>query len=166
MNRAGERITGYHEQELLGLDVARVVAPEHVARASAIPGPTPTNAALPVYELNVVDLASALEAVARQVAADAPVELTTEVMGIPCPMPAVVENNLLRIGQEAMTNAVRHSSARRVRTELRFEPEGLRLVVTDDGAGFDLDSLAHATSGRFGLLERDLLQLVSVDSLG
>jgi signal transduction histidine kinase len=86
------------------------------------------------------------------VAADAPVELTTEVMGIPCPMPAVVENNLLRIGQEAMTNAVRHSSARCVRTELRFEPEGLRLVVTDDGSGFDLDSLAHATSGRFGLI--------------
>jgi PAS domain S-box-containing protein len=54
MNRAGERITGYHEQELLGVDVARVVTPEHVARARAIPSPDPRNAAVPVYELSIV----------------------------------------------------------------------------------------------------------------
>jgi PAS domain S-box-containing protein len=98
------------------------------------------------------DLASALEAVARQVATSGTVELKTEVFGTPCPLSAVVENNLLRIGQEALTNAVRHAAAKVVRTELRFEPECIRLVVTDDGSGFDVDGQAHANNGRFGLI--------------
>jgi PAS domain S-box-containing protein len=98
------------------------------------------------------DLASALEAIGLQVAADASVELKTEVFGTPCSLPVVLENNLLRIGQEAVTNAVRHAAAKQVRTELRFEPECIRLVVTDDGSGFDVHAQAGANDGRFGLI--------------
>ena len=49
-------------------------------------------------------------------------------------------NHLYRIAQEALTNAVRHSGARRVRLELRTDAQRLRLRITDDGAGLP----AHA----------------------
>jgi len=43
---------------------------------------------------------------------------------------------LLRCAQEALTNALRHSGAQRVRLRLGFEPAGLVLTVEDDGRGW------------------------------
>ena len=47
--------------------------------------------------------------------------------------------NLLRIGQEAITNALRHAAPRRITVELDYRDDGLRLRVADDGAGFEVD---------------------------
>lgn len=44
---------------------------------------------------------------------------------------------LLRILHEALTNAVRHGRAERVRVQLSTENGGVRLQVADEGAGFD-----------------------------
>ena len=46
-----------------------------------------------------------------------------------------MELALYRATQEALTNAAKHSSARRVSVRLAFEPEETRLVVADDGVG-------------------------------
>jgi len=62
---------------------------------------------------------------------------------------AEVEREVLRIAQEAVTNAVRHAEAGRVAVEMRYEERALRLSVVDDGAGFAMDEVA---SGRFGLV--------------
>jgi signal transduction histidine kinase len=61
-----------------------------------------------------------------------------------------VENNLLRIGQEALTNAVKHGKANQIRIELRYEPQLFSLRVNDDGCGFDTSSVA--APDRFGLV--------------
>jgi signal transduction histidine kinase len=63
-----------------------------------------------------------------------------------------VENNLLRIAQEALTNSVNHASARILHVTLEFLEHGVRLTVSDDGCGFDVNAPAPAarTSG-FGL---------------
>ena len=53
------------------------------------------------------------------------------------PLPAATEVAAYRIAQEAMTNAVRHGEADHVCVSLARDPSGLRLVVTDDGGGFD-----------------------------
>lgn len=55
---------------------------------------------------------------------------------------AVVETDgraadVLRIAQEALHNAVRHSRARKVSVRLRDGGRALRLEVVDDGVGFD-----------------------------
>jgi len=102
--------------------------------------------------LDRADLPNALAAAARLVAASCAAAVDTKVVGAPRPLPASVENNLLRIGQEAITNAVRHAGARAIMAELRFEPGQVRLAVSDDGRGFDLDSTAHAGNGHFGLI--------------
>ncbi len=44
---------------------------------------------------------------------------------------------LYRIAQESLRNAVKHAGRTHVRVELRGEPDGLRLSVSDAGKGFD-----------------------------
>jgi signal transduction histidine kinase len=61
------------------------------------------------------------------------------------PLPPSQEEALLRVAQEALHNALRHSGAARVDLELRgLRPHGALLRVTDDGAGFDPDAVRRA----------------------
>jgi signal transduction histidine kinase len=60
-----------------------------------------------------------------------------------------VEIAFFRIGQEALTNALRHSGARRISLVLRREGSRLLMVVEDDGCGFDVG--AAQDSDRLGL---------------
>ncbi len=79
----------------------------------------------------------------------AQVKLQVEVEGPQRPLPAVVQNHLLRIAQEGFTNALKHARPKSVTIRLLFEEEEVRLLVLDDGAGFD--AAAAAAAGRFGL---------------
>ncbi|WP_457553948.1 sensor histidine kinase [Desulfobacula sp.] len=45
---------------------------------------------------------------------------------------------LYRIGQEAVTNSLRHSNATTITVELKNDEEGLILTIQDDGCGFSL----------------------------
>jgi signal transduction histidine kinase len=51
-----------------------------------------------------------------------------------------VTDHLLRIGQEALTNALRHARASTIRVELTFAEAEVRLVVQDNGQGFEAGS--------------------------
>ena len=62
------------------------------------------------------------------------------------------ERELLRIGQEAITNAARHAGAAHIRVDLREERDVIRLRVTDDGHGFDVAATTAAGHERYGLL--------------
>ena len=53
---------------------------------------------------------------------------------------------LLRVAQEAMTNAYRHGAANTIKVSLTLSPSKVRLKVTDDGCGMSL-KIALATSG-------------------
>jgi signal transduction histidine kinase len=66
-------------------------------------------------------------------------------------LPAVVESQLLRVAQEAVTNALKHAEATQIEVELRFSNDRLSLIVRDDGRGFDADHPPSASSGHFGL---------------
>ena len=59
---------------------------------------------------------------------------------------------MTRIGQEAITNAVRHADARRIRLDLRFEPGAIALCVADDGCGFDVDRVQSEAADHYGLV--------------
>ncbi|MER7518899.1 GAF domain-containing sensor histidine kinase [Streptomyces sp. NPDC126499] len=52
-------------------------------------------------------------------------------------LPAAHEEAMLRVAQEALHNALRHSGAARVTVSLSRSGQGARLTVTDDGRGFD-----------------------------
>ena len=56
-----------------------------------------------------------------------------------CDLPAHVETALFRIAQEALQNVAKHSAATSVQLSLAATGTGARLVVADDGRGFDVD---------------------------
>jgi signal transduction histidine kinase len=62
-----------------------------------------------------------------------------------------LENEVLRIAQEALANAVRHSQATRATIDLRYHPNELTLTVTDNGVGFQATDATLPTKGHFGL---------------
>ena len=53
--------------------------------------------------------------------------------------------SLLRIVQEAVSNAVRHGEADEVRIKLRQKDEGLVLEIKDNGVGFEADKINNET---------------------
>lgn len=79
-----------------------------------------------------------------------------EVTGEPFRLPPIVENNLLRIGQEAIANAVKHASAKRIDVRLFYSPQLVTIRVKDDGRGFDPDGTCGSDThfGLLGLRER------------
>ncbi len=121
--------------------------------------------------LEAGDLAAALSQVAGQLTAGTNVSAQVTVAGASRPLPARVESNLLRVGQEALTNAVRHAGARTVRARLEYGDAQVKLRIEDDGQGFDPHTTgAAANGGGFGLrgMRERLTQIggaLSVESL-
>ncbi|MCB8952826.1 MAG: GAF domain-containing sensor histidine kinase [Ardenticatenales bacterium] len=68
-------------------------------------------------------------------------------------MPARAADNLLRIGQEAVTNALKHAQAEHIDLHLTFDANAVRLTVRDDGRGFDPEQMP-AGYGLAGMRER------------
>ena len=71
---------------------------------------------------------------------------TVRVTGEERALPTKVEVVLLRAAQEALTNVRRHAAAHEAAVLLAYAPASVRLVVRDDGRGFD-----PATADGFGL---------------
>lgn len=65
------------------------------------------------------------------------VSAIVELTGVARTLPAKQEEELVRIAQEAVINAVRHAQATRVRVELRYEPSEVCVTIVDNGRGFD-----------------------------
>jgi signal transduction histidine kinase len=64
----------------------------------------------------------------------------------------VTEDNLLRICEEAVTNAVKHAAPSDIEVTLECNSTELRLQVRDNGCGFDPDNLNGSKNGHFGLV--------------
>ncbi|MBO4259246.1 GAF domain-containing sensor histidine kinase [Streptomyces griseorubiginosus] len=59
-------------------------------------------------------------------------------------LPSAQEEAVLRVAQEALHNALRHSAAQHVRVTLARHGTGTLLRVTDDGTGFDPKAVRRA----------------------
>jgi PAS domain S-box-containing protein len=71
----------------------------------------------------------------------------------PPELPGAADVELLRVLQEALVNARRHSDARRVEVVLDVDAHEARLEVVDDGLGFDTASVREGV-GLAGMRER------------
>jgi signal transduction histidine kinase len=79
--------------------------------------------------------------------------LKTEIniAGIYRALPPALENEVVRVAQEAVANAVRHSRASRVELDLRYHPDEVALRVSDNGCGFQATDPTLPSKGHFGL---------------
>jgi PAS domain S-box-containing protein len=68
-------------------------------------------------------------------------------------LPQAWQENLLRVGQEALTNALRYAHAQHFRTRLICNAKNVRLELSDDGDGFQLKD-RHDGFGLTGMRER------------
>lgn len=118
---------------------------------------TRTEARRSVWDLRSALLENdGLEAALREV-----VESASKASGIPVDLqitgprqtlPPRFEFHLLRISQEAVTNAIKHSKASRIQVQLEYRRDEVVLKVADDGSGFDSSGGGASQSGQnFGL---------------
>ncbi len=97
------------------------------------------------------DLAAALQSMVQEVTGDTAVKAALEVHGSPRRLGRQTERNIFRIGQEALTNALKHAQSCQVEIVLSFEPDRVELRVRDHGRGFDPCAQADRAKGGFGL---------------
>ena len=74
--------------------------------------------------------------------------------GVPCLLPTDAAHCLLRVGQEAIANALAHAHAKEITVELSFDTGQVCLRVRDDGCGFNPDVIEAGRFGIIGMQER------------
>ncbi|RNF80022.1 sensor histidine kinase [Streptomyces botrytidirepellens] len=87
-------------------------------------------------------------------AARAGLDVRIENNGTDSPLPAAVDLAAYRIVQESLTNAAKHSGAKRVVVQIRHENRELTLTVQDDGQGVPAHAVHGGGSGIAGMAER------------
>jgi two-component system, NarL family, sensor histidine kinase UhpB len=101
--------------------------------------------------LDELGLGPAIESHVRHVAEAAVMPVEVRVEGVGRLESPEAELALYRIVQEAITNALRHSRARRIRVEVERSNGVVMATVRDDGAGFDAEAILRAPMGEHGL---------------
>lgn len=101
--------------------------------------------------LEARDLATTLEEVGGNVARAGGVGFEFTLTGTAQPIPRKVEEHLLRVGREAVSNAVRHGRPTVIRMALQYGESSVTLHVSDDGCGFDVDETLAQHAGHWGV---------------
>jgi len=83
-----------------------------------------------------VDLLSSLEGSARKMVEGGTIKVTTISAGTPRALPPHIAFSLLRIGQEAIANAVRHADPSHLEISIGYQKYAVQLAIRDDGSGF------------------------------
>ena len=97
-------------------------------------------------------LAASLAQSARHLTETSDVRLRLQLDDVSKQIPTDTEYNLLRIAQEGISNALKHSGARDIEVTLDQDTEELRLTIKDDGAGFTAIADPAANAGHYGLI--------------
>ena len=118
------------------LALAVRTAKENLAEARALV------AALSPSALGSGSLPDAVRRQAARLAEESGPPCTFRTTGDERDLPTAVQVVLLRAAQEALTNVRRHADAREAAVLIAYTPTSVRLVVRDDGCGFDPASAA------------------------
>lgn len=89
------------------------------------------------------------------------------------PISPHVALNILRIFQESVNNSVKHAHAKEIKIELlQFDPQIIKLEITDDGIGFEKSEVMHSDNYGLEIMERRAaesniaLQIISEKGFG
>jgi signal transduction histidine kinase len=92
-------------------------------------------------------LTAAIAEYARTVGSSAGLRVHLSIDESTARLPAAIEAELLRIAQEAITNARKHAGAQNLWVTCEVDPPYVRIEVSDDGAGIS----SQRSDGRYGL---------------
>ncbi len=107
----------------------------------------------PIY-LEDLGFQPALEMLVHQADARSEADIRLEAPGAPRRLDPEVELAAYRIAQEALTNAVQHAQADHIFFRVTYDDAGVKLVISDDGVGFELAARLDTYTQRshFGLV--------------
>ncbi|HEY9154052.1 MAG TPA: sensor histidine kinase, partial [Opitutaceae bacterium] len=100
--------------------------------------------------LEGVELTQALQKLINLISVG-PARVALIIEGNPIDLSQATQHHLLRIAQEALTNAVRHAEATLITIKLVYKEKQVELVVEDDGKGFETNRILSKGIGHFGL---------------
>ena len=95
-------------------------------------------------ELEYLGLSVAVQSHCREFAEKYKIAVDCFCTGVPREMDSLLALSLLRIVQEALYNAAKHSQCKAMQVILRREGDTLFLSIADDGLGFDLEAARMA----------------------
>lgn len=96
-------------------------------------------------------LSNAFKQIADKTLSGSGIKFSIEVAGKEKQLQPGVEDNLLRIAQEAFTNIRKHSGAQNVKMHLHYKRLLTEMRIEDDGHGFDPQNPSSSGEGGFGL---------------
>src|SRR5438552_3731062 len=136
----------------------RKEANEHLRRASELARQSLNEARRSVHALRPQALQrgnfwEALKRIVKNTTAGTALHTTFELRGKLHELPPGWQENLLHIGQEALTNALKYAHPRNFETRLICNTKELRLELRDDGGGFKING-RHDGLGLAGMRER------------
>jgi len=103
-------------------------------------------------------LAVAVQTRLETVEARSGLQSTFQVDGVERRFPIEIEEDLYRIVQEALNNAVKHAKSQKVAVHLSYDEMHFSMKVSDDGIGFDPNEVGKGASrprlGLIGMQER------------
>jgi signal transduction histidine kinase len=102
--------------------------------------------------LEQFDLPGALSTSCKQLTDGTNVHVEVTAKGRVRPLSETMEENLLRIAQESLTNVIKHSGATTATIELDYGAQNVILQIQDNGRGFEQEKSAGPSQGHFGLL--------------
>jgi FixJ family two-component response regulator len=79
------------------------------------------------------------------------IDFRVHVAGRQQPLNPLIQQEIYRIGREALLNAFCHSGAKRVEVELEYADQNLEMRVRDNGTGIDPQVLRNGRQGHWGL---------------
>jgi len=103
--------------------------------------------------LDDLGLVPVVQRLLDDVSSHSPIRTNLDVSGSVRRAPPPVELAMLRIAQEAISNAARHGAPSQIRVGIAYEPREIALVVADDGRGFQpmADDSALVRNGHWGI---------------
>jgi len=106
--------------------------------------------------LEANDLAQAINTLGEELTSESagknPVEFRVAVEGEAHNLYPILRDEIYKIAAEALRNAFRHSQAKQVEVEIRYDNDQFRLRVRDDGRGIDREVLSgDGVEGHYGL---------------
>jgi PAS domain S-box-containing protein len=136
----------------------RTEANEHLQRAAELARRSLSEARRSVHALRPEALQAgnfwdALQGIVKNTTAGTALHTKFELRGRLRDLPPVWQENLLHIGQEALTNALKYAHPHNFETLLTFNTKQLRLELRDDGDGFEIND-RHDGFGLAGMRER------------
>lgn len=156
------------EQTLTGIalqmDTASKFAPSDVPRANHhtelarnLVTQSQTEVRCSVWDLRShspeqIDLAGLLLKISNQLTDDTSIKVQVNAVGRVRPLSELIEENLLRVAQESLTNIIKHSKATQAVITVDYGPKTVNLTIQDNGVGFVVDQQAGPREGHFGLL--------------